>query len=101
AFWSTGLILFTLWQTGSLVGALLGTAIDPARFGLDAAAPAVFLALLWAQLRTRSAKVVAVLGGLVAFLLIPVAPAGVPVIAAAGVAGAAGLAVRPRSGVAS
>ena len=64
AFWSTGLILFTLWQTGSLVGALLGAAIDPARFGLDAAAPAVFLALLWSQLRSRSAKVVAVLGGL-------------------------------------
>ncbi len=54
AFWSTGLILFTLWQSGSLVGALLGTAIDPARFGLDAAAPAVFLALLWTQLRSRS-----------------------------------------------
>ena len=96
AFWSTGLILFTLWQTGSLVGALLGTAIDPARFGLDAAAPAVFLALLWPQLRTRSAKLVAVLGGLLAFLLIPIAPAGVPVIAAAAVAVAAGLTVRPR-----
>ena len=90
------MILFTLWQTGSLIGALVGTSIDPARFGLDAAAPAVFLALLWPQLTTRSAKVVALGGGLVAFLLIPVAPAGVPVIAAAGVALAAGLLVRPR-----
>ena len=96
AFWSTGLILFTLWQTGSLVGALLGEAIDPSRFGLDAAAPAVFLALLWAQLRSRPAKAVAVLGGLLAFVLIPVAPAGVPVIAAAAVAVAAGLLVRSR-----
>lgn len=90
AFWSTGVILFALWQTGSLVGARLGTTIDQARFGLDAAAPAVFLALLWPQLKTRAAKVVAVLGGLVALLLIPVAPAGVPVIAAAGVAVVAG-----------
>ena len=98
AFWSTGLILFTLWQTGSLIGALVGTSIDPARFGLDAAAPAVFLALLWPQLKARSGKVVALGGGLVAFLLIPVAPAGVPVIAAAGVALAAGLLVRPRIG---
>jgi 4-azaleucine resistance transporter AzlC len=96
AFWSTGLILCTLWQTGSLTGALLGAAIDPRVFGLDAAAPAVFLALLWPQLRTGSAKIVAVLGGLVAFGLIPVAPAGVPVIAAAAVAVVAGLLVKPR-----
>ena len=29
AFWTTGLILFVLWQSGSLAGALLGSAIDP------------------------------------------------------------------------
>ena len=58
----------------------------------------MFLALLWSQLRTRSAKVVAVLGGLLALLLIPVAPAGVPVIASAAVAVVAGLIVRPRDG---
>ena len=96
AFWSTGFILCTCWQTGSLIGALLGSAIDPQRFGLDAAAPAVFLALLWPALRSRSGKAVAVLGGLVAFLLIPLAPAGVPVIAAAGVAVAAGLLAGPK-----
>ena len=96
AFWATGVILCTLWQTGSLVGAVLGAAIDPKTFGLDAAAPAVFLALLWPQLRSRPAKLVALTGGLVAFLLIPVAPAGVPVIAAAAVAVVAGLTVRSR-----
>ncbi|MDN5771530.1 MAG: AzlC family ABC transporter permease, partial [Microlunatus sp.] len=94
AFWATALILFTLWQTGSLVGALLGAAVDPERFGLDAAAPAVFLALLWPSLRTRSGQIVAVAGGLLALLLIPVAPAGVPVIAAVAVAVIAGLARR-------
>ena len=56
--------------------------------------------MLWSQLRSSSAKVVALLGGLLALLLIPVAPAGVPVIAAAAVAVVAGLVVRPRPGTA-
>ena len=92
AFWATGLILFPLWQLGSLTGALIGTAIDPADFGLEAAAPAVFLALLWPSLRQRAAKVVALAGACVALALVPFAPPGVPVIAAAAVAMVAGLA---------
>ena len=96
AFWATGLILFVLWQLGSLLGALVGTAIDPSDFGLDAAAPAVFLALLWPGLRKRVNRWVALAGAAVALVLVPVAPAGVPVIAAAGVALVAGLLpVRP------
>ena len=91
AFWATGLILFVLWQLGSLIGALLGTAIDPADFGLEAAAPAVFLALLWPALRRRDGRVVALAGAAVALALVPLAPAGVPVIAAAAVALVAGL----------
>ena len=47
AFWATGLILFSLWQIGTLSGALIGRAVNPRDVGLDAAAPAVFLALLW------------------------------------------------------
>ena len=91
AFWATGLCLFALWQTGTLLGALLGGAVDPARFGLDAAAPAVFLALLWPQLRRARARWVAAGGAVVALALLPVAPGGVPVLAAAGVAVLAGL----------
>ena len=94
AFWATGLILFALWQLGSLAGALLGAVIDPADFGLDAAAPAVFLALLWPSLRERSARVVALAGAGVALALVPFAPPGVPVLAAAAVALVAGL--RPK-----
>lgn len=90
AFWATGLILFTLWQCGTLTGALVGASVDPSAFGLDAAAPAVFLALLWPALRTRRARLIAVGGGLVALLLIPIAPAGIPVIASAAVAVVAG-----------
>ena len=91
AFWATGLILFPLWQLGSLAGALIGTAIDPADFGLEAAAPAVFLALLWPRLERWDARLVALAGAAVALALVPVAPAGVPVIAAAAVALVAGL----------
>ncbi|MFP5281913.1 MAG: AzlC family ABC transporter permease [Actinomycetes bacterium] len=94
AFWATGVILCVLWQLGSLAGALVGTAIDPAAFGLDAAAPAVYLALLWPRLRSREARVVALAGAAVAAALVPVAPAGMPVVAAAGAAVVAGL--RPR-----
>ncbi|MGO1974412.1 MAG: AzlC family ABC transporter permease [Propionibacteriaceae bacterium] len=90
AFWATGLILCGLWQVGTLTGALVGSAIDPADFGLDAAAPAVFLALLWPALRTRSARWVAAAGGLVGLALVPIAPAGVPVVASAVVAIVAG-----------
>lgn len=91
AFWTTGLILCALWQVGTFVGALAGQSVDPAVFGLDAAAPAVFLALLWPALRRREARVVAVLGAATALALVPVVPQGVPVVAAAGVAVLAGL----------
>ena len=91
AFWATGLILFVLWQLGSLTGALVGTAIDPADFGLEAAAPAVFLALLWPALRRRDGRLVALAGAAVALALVPITPAGVPVIAAAAVALVTGL----------
>jgi len=91
AFWATGLILFALWQLGSLAGAHVGRAVDPDAVGLDAAAPAVFLALLWPSLRRREARWVALGGVVVALALVPVAPPGIPVVAAAGVALVAGL----------
>jgi 4-azaleucine resistance transporter AzlC len=90
AFWSTGLTLCVLWQLGSLAGAVVGQVVDPADFGLDAAAPAVFLALLWPGLKRPGARGVAVAGAAVAVALVPWAPQGVPVVAAAGVALIAG-----------
>jgi 4-azaleucine resistance transporter AzlC len=91
AFWATGLILFSLWQLGNLAGAMVGRAVNPSDIGLDAAAPAVFLALLWPGLRRRAALWVALGGAVVALALVPVAPPGIPVVAAAGVALVAGL----------
>lgn len=86
-FWWTGLSVFVLWNAFTVVGAVLGDALgDPARWGLDAAAPAAFLALLWPRLAGRPAQLVAAGAVLVALALTPVAPSGVPVLAAAAVA---------------
>ncbi len=79
---------FVTWQTGTIVGALSADLVgDPERLGLDALFPAFFLALLMAEAKTSRARAVAVLGGLIALALVPITPAGVPVL----VAGAAAL----------
>lgn len=91
AFWATGIALFALWNLGSLAGALIGRGIDPSTFGLDAAAPAIFLALMWPALAAPRARPVALAAAGLAVALVSVVPAGVPVLAAAGVAIAAGL----------
>ncbi|WP_337060207.1 AzlC family ABC transporter permease [Kineococcus sp. G2] len=91
-FWVTGATVFVGWNLATLAGALLGDALgDPRRWGLDAAAAAAFLALLWPRLRQGQAAAVAAVAALVALLLVPVVPVGLPVVAAALVAAAAGL----------
>jgi len=91
AFWATGISLCSMWNLGTLAGALIGSSIDTSSLGLDAAAPAIFLALLWPQLARDRAAVVAIGAVAVALALVTITPAGVPIIAAAGVAIAAGL----------
>jgi 4-azaleucine resistance transporter AzlC len=94
-FLSTGLAVFVLWNLATLGGALAGTALgDPRDYGLDAAVGAAFLALLWPRLKDRRNQVVAALGALLAISLVPVAAAGVPVLAAAAVALLAGVLTR-------
>ena len=91
-FVTTGLSVFVLWNLATLAGAVAGTALgDPRTYGLDAAVGAAFLALLWPRLRDRRNRVVAVAAAAVALAVVPVAPAGVPVLAAAGVALLAGV----------
>jgi predicted branched-subunit amino acid permease len=71
------------WVTGTVVGAVAGAALgDLDRFGLDALFPAFFLALLFAELRHRRSRVVALVGAAIALALAPFAPPGVPVLAA-------------------
>jgi 4-azaleucine resistance transporter AzlC len=91
AFWATGVTLFALWTLGTLLGAVIGSGIDTSALGLDAAAPAIFLALLWPQLSRGRGPSVAVGAVVVSLALVTVAPAGVPIIAAAGVAVVGGL----------
>jgi 4-azaleucine resistance transporter AzlC len=78
-----GLLLYVLWVGGTAVGTLVGDLLDPEAIGLDAAFPALFLALLAPYLRTRRALVTAALAGAITLVLLPFAPAGVPIVAAA------------------
>ncbi len=78
-----GLVLYAAWVSGTAAGELFGDLLgDPARLGLDAAFPALFLALLVPNLDRPQARVAAVLGAVIALALTPIAPAGVPIVAA-------------------
>jgi 4-azaleucine resistance transporter AzlC len=78
-----GLLLAVGWVSGTAAGVLAGNLVaDPASLGLDAAFPALFLALLAGQIRGRSRLLAAVGGALIALVLMPVAGPGVPIIAA-------------------
>lgn len=86
-FWFTGSAVFVFWNLATLLGAFLGDAIgDPATWGLDAAAAAAFLGLIWPRLKERQALAVAALSMVVAVVLTPALPAGVPVLVAGAIA---------------
>lgn len=95
-FTVTGVTVFVLWNLTTLLGAMGADALgDTRRWGLDAAGPAVFLALLAPMLRTASARITAALAAVVGLGLLPVLPGGVPVLLAA-LAAPAVLVVRGR-----
>ena len=83
AFWITGLSVYVFWNIGTLIGAVAGGAINPKTFGLDAAFPAAFVAMLWPQLRSKRGRLAAVIGATICLALIPFVPIGVPILAAA------------------
>lgn len=79
-----GVLIWVAWVGGTIIGTIGGEALgDPRALGLDAAFPALFLALLVGQLRSRRAILAALLGGGIAIALVPLTPPGVPIIAAA------------------
>ncbi|MER7111815.1 AzlC family ABC transporter permease [Streptomyces sp. NPDC000229] len=83
-FTVTGITLYVLWNLTTLLGALGAEAIgDTDSWGLDAAGPAVFLALLAPMLRTATERAVAGLAVVLGLGFLPVLPAGVPVLVAA------------------
>lgn len=97
-FWVTGLAVFVFWNLSTLLGALLGSSLgDPRQYGLDAAAAAAFVGLLWPRLRGRDPLVCAAAAMVVTVLLVPVLPTGVPVLVAGLVAVVVGLIPRRRA----
>ncbi len=83
-FWLTGVSVFVFWNLLTFAGALLGESIgDPSAYGLDAAAAAAFLGLLWPRLRALQPIAVAVAAGVIAVVLSPLLPAGLPILIAA------------------
>ncbi|MEQ1872902.1 MAG: AzlC family ABC transporter permease [Ilumatobacteraceae bacterium] len=82
AFWITGLSIYLFWNIGTLIGAILGSAIDPKTYGLDAAFPAAFVAMVWPLLRDRRSALAAAIGATMCLALIPFTPVGVPILCA-------------------
>ena len=86
-FWLTGISVFVFWNLMTAAGALLGSAIgNPADWGLDAAAGAAFLGLIWPRLRESKLLLLAVVSAFTATLLSALLPAGLPVLISAVVA---------------
>jgi predicted branched-subunit amino acid permease len=83
-FWLTGAAIFVGWNAMTAAGAILGDALgDPRTWGLDAAAAAAFLGLLWPRIQTRQPVAVAAVAAVITVLTVPTAPAGLPVLIAA------------------
>jgi 4-azaleucine resistance transporter AzlC len=78
-----GAVLYFVWNIGTALGVFVGGALgDPKRLGLDAAFPALFLALLVPQLRSRRAWAAAATAAVISFALIPFTRPGIPIVAA-------------------
>ncbi len=96
-FWRTTAAMHVGWLSGIAVGVFLGNVIgDTQRLGLDAVFPAALLAIIGNLLRRGDGAMAAVVGGGLCLFLIPIAPAGVPIIAS--LAGAlVALAMKPEA----
>ncbi len=83
AFWVTGLSVFLFWNVGTLIGAVAGSNINPETYGLDAAFPAGFVAMVAPHFRHRIGQIAGVLGAAICLVLIPFVPVGIPILCAA------------------
>ncbi|MEY4477458.1 MAG: hypothetical protein RJA31_962 [Actinomycetota bacterium] len=83
-FWVTGAGIYIGWNSMTLLGALVGDAMGDVRaYGLDAAAAAAFLGLLWPRIQSLQPATIAVVAAVVAVITIPTLPVGIPVVIAA------------------
>lgn len=83
AFWATGISVYVFWNLGTLIGALAGNALNPATYGLDAAIPSAFVAMLWPHLRTERGRRAAAIGATLCIATTPFVPNGLPILIAA------------------
>lgn len=82
-FWSAAIAVYALWNLTALLGGLAAAHIgDPRALGLDTAVAAGLAGLVWPALRDTRTRAVAATAALLAVLLTPLLPAGVPVILA-------------------
>lgn len=80
-FWLTGVAVFIFWNVFTFIGAVVGQQLgNPSDWGLDAAAAAAFLGLIWPRLNQSKLLVLALASAFVATSLSVVLPAGVPVL---------------------
>jgi len=85
-FWLTGGYVFLFWNLMTLVGALLGSSIgDPQAWGLDAAAAAAFVALVWPRLKDSRMRLTGFLSALIGVVSSPFVPVGAPILLAGAV----------------
>ena len=94
-FWLTGFGVFFFWNIFTVIGALSASTINnPAEWGLDTAVPAAFIALVWPRLKTKNDIYLALAATALALITTPILPAGLPIIATAGLAVLLGWRVR-------
>ena len=83
-FWLTGAAIFVGWNLMTAVGAVLGDALgDPKAWGLDAAAAAAFLGLLWPRIQAFQPVAIAAVSAVVTVIAVPTLPPGIPILVAA------------------
>ena len=81
AFWLTAATLWLSWNLGSVAGAMLGPVLGTAEtWGLDAAFPAIFVALLATHLRTTTGRIAAAAAAAIALGTVPVSAPGIPIL---------------------
>lgn len=81
-FWVTGLGVFVLWNLFTFAGAIFGEAIDPHQWGLDGAAVAAFVGLLWPRLTSKEPIALAVVAAALTIIFLPLLPSGIPILIA-------------------
>ena len=81
AFYLTGFGVYIFWNLFTFLGALGASAIgDPSVWGLDAAVPAAFCGLVWPRLKDKRLFLISACAIILAVLLTPITPAGIPII---------------------